>query len=247
MVDVRLTGSLRAGVVLVAALLLAGLTARLGFWQLDRAGQKRLLHQAHVAQRALPTLTEAELARSPSQAFDQRHRLVQMQGQWLGAHTIYLDNRLMNGQTGFYAVTPLRLADDSVVLVQRGWVPRDRVDRTRIVLPPLPAGRVQVLGRVAPALGRLYEFDAASSGTIRQNLDIATFARESGLPLRPVAVVQEDGDQLPQDGLLRQWPVPSADLQKHHGYAFQWFALSALTITLYVWFQVIRPRRRRAA
>jgi surfeit locus 1 family protein len=241
------TGKLRAVVVLVAALMLAGLTARLGFWQLDRASQKRQLHDAQVTQRGLPTLIEAELARSPAQAFDQRHRLVQIEGQWLGAYTIYLDNRLMNGQAGFYAVTPLRLADDSVVLVQRGWVPRDRVDRTRIVLPAPPAGRVQVLGRVAPALGRLYEFDATPSGTIRQNLDIDGFARESGLPLRPVAVVQEDGDKPPQDGLQRQWPKPAADLQKHHGYAFQWFALSALTITLYVWFQVIRPRRRRAA
>ena len=243
----RPTGKLRAGVVLVAALLLAGLTARLGFWQLDRAGQKRQLHEAQVTQRALPTLAEAELARSPARAPEQRHRLVRLQGQWLGAQTVYLDNRQMNGRVGFFVVTPLRLADDGVVLVQRGWVPRDSADRTRIVLPPPPAGRIQVLGRVAPALGRLYEFDAASTGTIRQNLDIDSFARESGLPLLPVAVVQEDGDQPPQDGLQRQWPMPSADLQKHHGYAFQWFALSALTITLYVWFQVIRPRRRRAA
>ena len=110
-----------------------------------------------------------------------------------------------------------------------------------------PGGLVQVMGRVAPALGRLYEFDAAPTGLIRQNLDIAGFARETALPLRPVAVVQEDGDKPPQDGLQRQWPLTSADLQKHHGYAFQWFALSALTITLYVWFQLIRPRRRRAA
>ena len=37
------------------------------------------------------------------------------------------------------------------------------------------------------------------------------------------------------------------DVGKHHGYAFQWFALSALVIVLYVWFQHIRPARRRPA
>ena len=46
------------------------------------------------------------------------------------------------------------------------------------------------------------------------------------------------------DGLLRQWPAPDTGLQKHYGYAFQWFSLSVLTLGLYVWFQVIRPRRR---
>lgn len=245
--NVKRRAKARALVVLVAAVLLAALTARLGLWQLDRASQKRQLYEAQVSQRALPALPEAELARSAAQAAVQRHRLVALQGRWLAAHTVYLDNRSMNGRMGFFAVTPLQLADGSVVLVQRGWLARDMADRTRINPPPPPAGPVQVLGRVAPALGRLYEFDAAPTGPIRQNLDIERFARETGLPLRPVAVVQEDGEPPPQDGLLRQWPMPSADLQKHHGYAFQWFALSALTVALYVWFQLILPRRRRAA
>jgi surfeit locus 1 family protein len=48
------------------------------------------------------------------------------------------------------------------------------------------------------------------------------------------------------DGLVRDWPAPAADVHKHYGYAFQWFSLSALTLILYVWFQVLRPRRRPA-
>ena len=71
------------------------------------------------------------------------------------------------------------------------------------------------------------------------------YARETGLPLRPVTVVQEDGTAPPGDGLLRQWPRPAAGVHKHYGYAFQWFALSALILGLYAWFQLIRPRRAR--
>jgi surfeit locus 1 family protein len=59
-------------------------------------------------------------------------------------------------------------------------------------------------------------------------------------------VVQEDGANPPADGLLRQWPPPAADVHKHYGYAFQWFALSALVLVLYVWFQILRPRTARA-
>lgn len=237
---------LRNAIVLLVALLSAALTARLGVWQLDRAAQKTALQQALETQRALPPLRQAELAKAAAELPAQIHRLAAVQGRWLAAQTVYLENRQMNGRPGFYAVTPLQLDDGSAVLVQRGWLPRDILDRTRIAAPPPPEGTVQVLGRIAPGPARLYEFEGAASGAIRQNLDVLSFARETGLPLRPMALVQEDGPAPPADGLLRQWPQPALGVDKHHGYAFQWFALSALIIGLYVWFQLVRPARVRA-
>ncbi|WP_236580477.1 SURF1 family protein [Rubrivivax sp. A210] len=228
---------------LLAALALVLATARLGLWQLDRAAQKLALQDALLRQRALPALAPAELPRSAEDADRLQHRLVRLQGRWLSARTVYLDNRPLNGRAGFYAVTPLQLPDGSAVLVQRGWLPRDGADRTRIAAPPSPAGEVAVIGRIAPRLSQAYELGAAASGAIRQNLDLAAYAREADLPLRPLAVVQEDGDSPPADGLLRQWPQPAADVHKHYGYAVQWFALCTLTLGLYVWFQHIRPRR----
>jgi surfeit locus 1 family protein len=238
--------SLRNAIVLLVALLAAALTARLGVWQLDRAAQKTALQQALESQRALPPLQQLELAKAAAELPSQLHRLAAVQGRWLAAQTVYLENRQMNGRPGFYAVTPLQLDDGTAVLVQRGWLPRDLLDRTRIAAPPPPEGRVQVLGRIAPGPARLYEFEGAAAGSIRQNLDVAAFARETGLPLRPLALVQEDGPAPPADGLLRQWPQPALGVDKHHGYAFQWFALSALIIGLYVWFQLVRPARVRA-
>jgi surfeit locus 1 family protein len=233
----------RGAMLLLAALAACAGTARLGLWQLDRAAQKNAVHQAQLRQRALPSLTAAELARTAAAVPAQVHRRVVLQGRWLVQHTVYLDNRQMAGRTGLYATTPLRLDDGSAVLVLRGWLPRDPLDRTRIELPPLQGGPVQVQALVASGVPRLYEFDAAASGSIRQNLDLAAFARETDLPLRPLVLVQEDGPAPPADGLLRQWPAPAADVHKNYGYAFQWFALCALIIGLYVWFQIIRPRR----
>ena len=57
--------------------------------------------------------------------------------------------------------------------------------------------------------------------------------------------VESGGAQIAPDGLLRAWAAPDAGLHKHYGYAFQWFLLSALILGLYVWFQLIRPRRRQ--
>ena len=239
----------RALVVLLAAVLGAAGTARLGFWQLDRAAQKIALQTALAARRALPALPTAALAsasaQDPALVAEQHHRLITLEGRWLAVHTVYLENRQMNEVPGFYAVTPLLLGDGTAVLVQRGWLPRDPADRTRITAPPPPTGAARVRGRIAPAPGRLFEFDKAAAGLIRQNLNIAAFARETGLVLRPVTVVQEDAPGQPLDGLKRQWLQPAAGVEKHHGYAFQWFALSALITGLYVWFQIIRPRTLR--
>jgi surfeit locus 1 family protein len=230
--------------VLLAALASVVLTARLGLWQLDRAEQKTALQAALDTRRALLPLPATELAQDEAQAALQHHRATTLQGRWLDEHTLYLDNRQMRGRPGFFVLTPLLLEDGSAVVVQRGWLPRDQLDRTRVQAPPLPAARLSpVAGRIAPGPGRLYEFEAAASGVIRQNLDLTDFAQQTGLRLRPFTLVQEEASPPLADGLLRDWPQPATGLAKHHGYAFQWFALSTLILGLYVWFQLIRPRR----
>ncbi len=228
----------RGWLVLVIALLAAALTARLGVWQLDRASQKLALQAAHDAQAARPALGNAELGEAGV------HRRVTLRGTWVADRTVWLENRPMDSRAGFYVVTPLRLAGRSdAILVQRGWAPRDASDRTR--LPPLqtPAGEVEVQGHLAAAPSRLYELGDGARGAIRQNLDPAAFAAESGLALLPLTVVQTAAGA--DDGLLRHWPAPDLGLHKHYGYAFQWFALCATVLILYVWFQLVRPRLRR--
>ena len=231
--------------VLIAAVLGVVLTARLGVWQLDRATQKERLQATIDARRDLPVLNAATLAREPAAAAEQHHRDAHLTGTWLAQATVFLDNRQMNGRPGFFVVTPLRLDDGTAVLVQRGWLPRDARDRTRLPTLETPSEAVTVEGRVAPPPSRLHEFETQASGPIRQNLDLDSFARETGLLLRP-ASLQQAGDKA-ADGLQRDWPRPLAEVHKHYGYAFQWFALATLITGLYVWFQLLRPRRRVAA
>jgi len=241
-----MTPKARRWIVLLAAVAMAALTARLGVWQLDRAAQKTALQQGMEQRRLLPALALKELPPDEAGALVQRHRQVQLQGRWSSRDTVFLENRQMDARPGFFAFTPLMLDDGSAVLVQRGWFPRDLIDRTRIVAPAPPTGRVDVQGRIAPRPGRVYEFAGAGSGPIRQNLDLSDYARETSLPLRPFILVQEDGPVVSADGLLRRWPAPAADVHKHYGYAFQWFALSVLVTCLYVWFQLIRPLRQKS-
>lgn len=233
---------MRFWIVTAATAFTMAITASLGLWQLDRAGQKLAL-QAQITDRSgLSAWGNAELL----QATDPKsgvHRPVDLVGEWVPNASVFLDNRQMNARVGFFLVTPLRLqGSERVVLVQRGWVPRDFTNRTRVPAIPTPAGTVRLQGRLAPSPGKLYELGEAGAGPIRQNIDLAAFARETGLSPLDVSVLQS-GDA--SDGLLREWPQVALDVSKHHGYAFQWFALCALAGILYVWFQILSPRRKR--
>ena len=181
-----------------------------------------------------------------------------LQGRWLPEHTVYLDNRQMQGRPGFFVLTPLQLSGGGagVVLVQRGWVARNFQDRTQLPSVTTPAdAEVRIQGRVALSPSRLYEFQggdsAQGSSRIRQNLDLAAFRTETGLAFAPLTVLQTGPVGDAGDGLLRDWPVVGAGVEKHYGYAFQWFGLCGLIALLYVWFQIvrrfIRPRSQPAA
>ncbi len=236
----------QAVVLLVAALMGIAVTTRLGVWQLSRASQKEAMQSAFEVRGNLPPLDGAALARTAEASADQLYRPVRLRGTWLPERTIYLDNRQMNDRVGFYVVTPLLLAHETdAVLVQRGWVQRSLLDRTALPLLQTPEGVVEIEGIIAPPPGRLFEFTSAAGGTIRQNVHIDEFSRETGLALRPLSVQQVDSQSTVGDGLMRQWPRPALNIQTNYGYAFQWFAMAALMAGLYVWYQLVRPRLRR--
>lgn len=230
--------------VVLGALLGMALTAGLGRWQLSRAEGKLALEAAMVARERMPALDGATLAAPPDAGAlpTLLHRRVVLRGRWLAPRTLYLDNRPMDRQTGFYVFTPLQLAGrDAVVLVQRGWAPRNQLDRT--ALPPVqtPEGEVELSGRIAAHPPRVFQLGAEQQGAIRQNLDLDALRAETGLPLAPL-IVQELG--APSQGLRRDWPAPATGVERHYGYAFQWFGLCALIALLLMWFQVVRPLLR---
>ncbi|MDB5742757.1 MAG: putative transrane cytochrome oxidase [Polaromonas sp.] len=169
------------------------------------------------------------------------YRQAVLQGVWQPRHTVYLDNRPMGGRTGFWVLTPLVLqGTGQTIVVQRGWVPRDFADRTRLPQVLTPPGLVEVAGRIAPPPSKLYEFSGMEVGSIRQNLDMAAFRLETGLPLLEASLLQTGA---PTEGLLRDWATPDRGVDTHYGYAFQWFGLCGGVVFLYLWFQVIVPFR----
>lgn len=223
--------------ITIAALLAVVVTLALGRWQLSRAAEKKGLQASMDAQAMRPNLAGQTLA-ALADPTTELQRGVTLRGHWLAPHTVFLDNRQMNNKPGLYVVTPMALEGTStVVVVQRGWVARNFIDRTQV--PPIetPTGVVEIAGRLVLPPSKLYEFGKFEAGRIRQNLDMTQFSSELGLPLLGVSVQQLGAAS---EGVLREWPLVGTGIEKHHGYAFQWFALSALIAILYVWFQIVR-------
>ena len=57
---------------------------------------------------------------------DAEYRHVSLSGEFLHDKEILLGARSLNDNTGYHVVTPFRLAEGRVILVDRGWIPLDR-------------------------------------------------------------------------------------------------------------------------
>lgn len=233
-------------VLLAAAVSVSALTLRLGFWQLHRAEFKEAAFAKEQAQAALPPVTAQDFIRGIHETQGLQRR-VDLEGEWIAQWTVFLDNRTMQGQPGFWVLTPLKITSGDVILVQRGWAPRDRTFSDK--LPPIqtPTGLVRVQGMWVQAPSRMVELAAPAAvaansqifQSLRQNLSIQEFEKDTGLKVS--ATVMESAP--PADGLLRNWPTILSGSDKNRAYALQWFALAALSAGLFVWFQIIQKIR----
>ncbi len=225
----------------MVAIACALLAARLGVWQLSRAHQKTSAAELIAERGTLPALPADALAHDAEAGAAQWQRRIALHGRWDGAHTVFLMNRTMNDRSGFFVLTPLRLSDGSAVVVQRGWIEGD-VDPSKAPTVATPGGDVNVDARVAPWPAHRIELGQMAAGPLRQNLELAPFAAESGLALRPVTAIEQANGDNAKDGLGRDWPAPDGNAATNYGYAVQWFAIGLAILVLYVYVQFFRRR-----
>ena len=98
----------------------------LGFWQIDRLGQRRAENAARLSalERNPVTITGGPIA--PEELADRR---VQISGTLLNDQSIVLRNqRNNNGVNGLHLLTPMRIeGEQRAVLLDRGWIPNEQV------------------------------------------------------------------------------------------------------------------------
>lgn len=228
----------------VATVLLIALGIALAQWQTRRGDQKQLIESKLAQREAAPVVKFAGGAADLDQL--EYHRL-SLRGEFISAWPVYLDNRPLNGVAGFYVLMPFKLAEASAgvdtgmdtgvgnyVLVARGWLPRDPSDRSKLPSYPTPPGTVEIEGLVRRDFGHVMQLGEAGPlqpGAIVQNLAIGEFAAASKFKLQPFVVEQTS---TAADQLQRTWPSPSLGIERHRGYAFQWYALAVMAFIFFV-------------
>jgi len=218
----------------LATLVLLPVLVGLGVWQLDRATWKQGLVDAQEASVHLAPVDLGWLLESGNLA---AFRPVGVRGRYDLAHQVLLDNRLYQGHAGYHVLTPLQLPDgESVVLVNRGWVP---TGPDRAVLPELPgpAGPVAVdaVTSLPPEnpfrLGDIEETHAGWPKVVQQ-LDLAQLEQLLETRLLPVILLLDESNE---HGFVREWqPVYEVTPDKHRAYAMQWFTLAVVLLLIYI-------------
>lgn len=224
--------------LLVLALL--PLLLGLGFWQLQRAEDKRVLIAEQASRSLEPALGLVELEAAGEQAF----RRVRLIGEFDDAYSLLLDNRQRGGRVGIELLQPfLDRPSGRWVLVNRGWLPwPQRATPPAFDTPQgelqlqatvyLPAGEAFLLGDGAPGEGWPRLVNAVDAPALWRELGREGLAAELRLAPGPASYVGN-------------WPVVAVGPEKHLGYAVQWFALAATLLGLYLWLGVKQAKERR--
>jgi cytochrome oxidase assembly protein ShyY1 len=216
----------------LATVVVIAIGLALGEWQARRAQEKESIEATLATRESDPPLV---LSVVPKTLDAIEYRRVLVTGEFVRDWPVYLDNRPLHGAAGLYLLMPLKIAGSEMyVMIARGWIQRDRNDRTKLPSVVTPTGLVQVEGMAKRNAGHLLQLGRAEElrpGATMQNVEIAEFSAASKLPMQPFIIEQQSPMQ---DGLIRDWPRSSAGADKHRGYAFQWRGLAAMALLFYL-------------
>jgi surfeit locus 1 family protein len=216
----------------VITVILLGILVSLGFWQLDRARQKRELLLQYGEGRPA-TVFQLQTDQASFEGLQYRH--ASARGRYDSRRQFLLDNRTYKGRVGYHVLTPFLLTGSTAaVMVNRGWVP---LVGDRQTLPEFPVGgeEREVLGRIRQPPEKpfmLGEQPPREGWPYRiQTVDIAELEEELGYSLLPVLLQLDPGEK---DGFVRDWRPLTYGPERNTGYAVQWFGLALALLVIYL-------------
>lgn len=206
----------------------------LGTWQFNRRAEA-LAEVARIdANYDADPIPVAEALPDPEGFdIDQRWQVVALRGEYLHDEEVVVRNRPGGGSTGFEVLTPMRLDDGTVFVVDRGWIPQDSSGRPSQV-PPAPDGRVEATARLKA--GEQTIAGRTSSGTEFATIDLDELAGRVGEPTYTGAygILVQSGSDAAEPPLAL--PRPVRDEGPHLSYALQWFVFALMGFVALGWF-----------
>ena len=194
----------------------------LGFWQLDRADQKRTIEAS--IQKANTGVVE--LIINQNELLNKEYYEVRLQGSYIGDKQFIYDNQIVDQASGYYVLTPFVLTGQSnAIMINRGFIPwngrRDQLDDIAVdsafrevkIQVSRPIKRIELktsdISNQFPVLIQAIDFD------VIEEISSTSFVDVIGLL-----------DPSSDDGFVRKWEPYTGSIEKHIGYAIQWFLMA---------------------
>lgn len=212
---------------LVGVVCLWCLLISLGFWQLQRADEKKvLLEESNRMMSRSPIAFDT----SHQDYSDLRYQRVYANGRFDSEKQFLLDNQVYKGRVGYHVLTPFIMTDSGrVLLVDRGWIPAG-TDRRYLPDVSINEDQLKIVGYLYVPYGKPYLLGEvmdqhATWPRLIQAVDWDVINQSLGRTVAPVMLRME---KQWEDGLVHEWVLVPFGPEKHLGYAFQWFAMAAV-------------------
>lgn len=227
-----------AWILSVAAVSLFG---ALCLWQIER-GQAKARMLTERAERP----DTVQVVGSAVAALPTHGQRVQISGRWWPGREVLLDNQTHQRKIGVHVLTPLRLADGGLVLINRGWLAASPYREQLPETGQLPAAAVTISGlwtRLPQAgIGDGAAVPCQQTPDWPLRLNYPTHAELNCLYSAELADGMLLLDAGAADGFVRAWRDIGLRPAKHYGYAAQW---GLLALTAVILFLVLNLKRSR--
>lgn len=208
----------------------------LGAWQLERLAWKQQLMAQYEEGQLQPPLPLSDIPSEQLKEMAYRH--VTFKGEFLHDKEVHLGGRRWNGKTGYHILTPLRMADGRIFLVNRGWIPFELKELDSRP-DSQPTGTVSLSGTLRiPKPAQLFTPENHPEKNFWFTVDFPAIEKFTALSLQPVVV--ELTETTPD---INRFPITSDGERvfrnDHLGYAITWFSLAIAALVIFL----IRIRR----
>ncbi|MBA5247988.1 MAG: SURF1 family protein [Gammaproteobacteria bacterium] len=193
----------------------------LGFWQLDRADEKRTIEHKITAALSSP----AQHISNTTELLSKEYHQVLLKGHYDANTQFIYDNQIVNSTAGYYVLTPFILKNKTAILVNRGFVPwhGNRTKLANIQINNHPTTIKVKLITPKQRIKLKHQNIDTTSPILIQSLNITQLSQLSGYQIIPMLAQL---DKQADNGFYRQWKPFYGSVDKHLGYALQWFLMA---------------------
>jgi len=194
----------------------------LGFWQLDRANEKRAIEAS--IQKANTGIVE--LIADENRLLEKEYYQVRLKGQYQSNKQFIYDNQIVDQVSGYYVLTPFKLEGQlSTIIINRGFIPWNG-DREKLADVSIKKTKSEIKVQISKPIKRI-ELKSSEIGNnfpvLIQAVDLVKMSELAGIDFSSMVGLL---DASMDDGFVRKWEPYTGSIEKHIGYAVQWFLMA---------------------